>query len=333
MEVAQRNLKRLASLVDEIIQYHQLSHRDQQSTMPVAFDIDTLCQECVEDLYVRTRKPRDSVVMKAEKGLAPVLADKDMLRRVMANLLNNAVHHGGADVQIEVAIEQLPDDRARISVTDNGAGMSEEMLRRAVEPFVSTGHQEQSMGLGLAIVNNLLRVNDSQLELESREGQWTTAAFTLPQLMVEAHFAESEITAQPADLPGPEESEAPEDRFHILVVDDDKDTCSFMELALEQHGLAVECVQTAEDGLRRLKDFAADLMLVDHCLPGMDGLAFCRLVKKVPGTADIPIYLITARPEGTIQREALEAGCEGFLIKPMAIDDLLERIKKSLKES
>ncbi|MFH2010998.1 MAG: response regulator [bacterium] len=330
MNVAMRNLRRLAGLVDDILRYHQLSHRDKQAAMPVTFDLAVLCQECVEDLLVRFDRPGITAKVKTPDGLPPVLADEDMIRQVLANLLNNAVHHAGEQVDITITAEQLPSARARIAVSDNGVGMAPDMLKQATEPFVRSAKGERGLGLGLSIVRSLLRANDSDLTLGSVEGSGTTAVFSLPLLAEAAadlgpersvETLSDETTANGGRRPG----------ARVLLVDDDADTRSYIELALGEHGFDVLTVETAEDGLARLHEFDADLMLVDMCLPGMDGVEFTRRIRRVPENAKVPIFLYTARAEASVHREALEAGCDGCLVKPVAIDELLERVNTALQ--
>jgi len=325
MEVAHRNLKRLAGLVDEILRYHQLSHRDSQAAMVATFDLAQLAQECVADLRVRTARSAHSVTVEAAEGLPPTLADADMIRQVLGNLLNNADHHAGADASITIRLLRSQVARARVEVSDDGVGMSPEMLRQATEPFVRSTEREHGLGLGLAIARSLLAANDSELELESRQGVGTTAAFTLPLLAA--------ATGEHAAAPGPRDRRSTRAAHtlvgqgsRVLVVEDDEDTRSFVELALGQHGFDVLAVATAEDGLKRLEDFGADLLLVDLGLPGMDGLELVRQVKARPEHVATPVLLFTARAESSIQRDAIAAGCLGTLVKPVAVDDLLEQI-------
>jgi DNA-binding response OmpR family regulator len=112
----------------------------------------------------------------------------------------------------------------------------------------------------------------------------------------------------------------------VLVVEDDADTRDIVELTLGQHGFEVLSVATAEDGLARLGDFDADLLLVDLGLPGMDGLSLVREIKTLPKHATTPVLLFTARAEPAIARQALAAGCLDTLVKPVAMSDLLDRI-------
>jgi signal transduction histidine kinase/predicted hydrocarbon binding protein len=341
MDVALRNLKRLAGLVDEILRYHQLSHPDSHSAMVATFDLAQLCYECAEDLRVRTGRPASSVSVEAADGLPPVLADADMIRQVIGNLLNNACHHAGSDAHISVRMLRDQGARARVKVSDDGTGMSPEMLRQATEPFVRSGKRDRGLGLGLAIARSLLAANNSELELESREGTGTTASFTLPLLAA----ATDEYEA----APGPRQrSQSRADRtdradqaasatytvppgLRVLVVEDDEDTRSFVKLALDHHGFDVIAVGSAEEGLDQLQSFDAELLLVDLGLPGMDGLELVRRVKARPDHATTPVLLFTARAEDSVGREAEAAGCLTTIVKPVAMEELLDQIEKAVK--
>ncbi len=330
MRVANRNLKRLAELVDEILKYHQLSHKDQHSAMLATFDLVQLCRECAGDLRVRTGRDETDVIVESDEELRPVLADADMIRQVVSNLLNNADFHSGSRAQITVRLRQVEGAQVRIEVSDNGVGMSPEMLRKAAEPFVRSGGGQAGLGLGLglAIVRSLLAANGSELTLESAEHTGTTASFTLPLLANTTDEYEAAHRRHPRRRrdDAPTEESGPGAR--VLVVEDDEDTRAFLKLALGQHGFEVLAVDTAENGLERLPGFSADLMLVDLGLPGMDGLELVRHVKARPEHEATPIFLFTARAEATIQNEARDAGCLDTLVKPVAMIDLLARIEE-----
>jgi len=342
MQVALRNLKRLAGLVDEILRYHQLSHPDNHSVMVATFDLAQLCYECVDDLRVRTGRGATSVMVEAADGLPPALADANMIRQVLGNLLNNADHHGGADTNITVRLARAQGAQARVEVSDDGAGMSPEMLLQATEPFVRSGKRERGLGLGLAIARSLLAANDSELELESREGAGTTASFTLPLLTPISSEHEAVLgpkkrrqakTAQTSQaVQPPQAGQDMGQGARVLVVEDDEDTRSFVKLALDHHGFEVLAVASAEDCLKELQDFNADLLLVDLGLPGMDGLELIRHIKALPEHLSTPALLFTARAEDSIGREALAAGCLGTLLKPVAMEDLVDRIQKAIRQ-
>jgi len=327
MGVAQRNLQRLAVLVDDILSYHRLTGRDEGAKPQLsAFDIGWLCRECCEGFLVRSGRGGEKPAVSVPEGLPPVVADEGMVRRVLANLLDNAGRHAGAGARIWVAVERM-EGEVRVSVNDDGKGMPPDALSVPVDPFLGPDSSGRSLGLGLSIVSRLLAAHGSELDLASEEGRGTTASFVLP-------LGPAGIeTAHPAARPHPEppglQPGGPAGR-RILVLEDDEDTADFVELALSSEGYRVSKAPSAEEALAALERETVDLMLVDFTLPGMSGVEFCRRVKGEAGTSRIPLYMFTARAEPARRAEATEAGCDGYLVKPISVNTLLERVKEAL---
>jgi len=327
MRVALRNLQRLSGLVDDILSYHRLTGRPEgpQPTW-AAFDLGALCHECCEDFLVRTGWSRESVRRAIPEQPILVLADLEMIRRVIVNLLDNAERHGGAKTRIRFSVEPSA-DRANVSIADDGKGMSPEVLTRVLEPFAKFGSATEGLGLGLAIVKSLLESHDATLELASEEGRGTKASFSLP-LSREAAESNPQEGAEP--VPSPEGAADAPSAPSVLLVEDDADTAGFVELALGAEGYRIISVASGEEALERLGADTFDLMLVDLTLPGMNGTELCRRIKSDPRRSRIPIYLFTARAESSPREEAKAAGCDGYLVKPITVPALLTRIEEAL---
>lgn len=119
---------------------------------------------------------------------------------------------------------------------------------------------------------------------------------------------------------------------HILVVDDNpinlKLACDILIFA----GFTVEEASHADEALERIQDSAFDLILMDVALPGMDGLTLTRLLKADPKTQHIPIIALTAFAMKGDDLKALEAGCDGYLAKPINTRKLAEQVAEILQE-
>jgi len=327
VEVAERNLRRLAGLVDDILSYHRLTvHGAGPGPEPVDFDLTALCRESVDDFLVRSDRDRAKVAVRAPEDLPTVVADPEMILRVLANLLDNAGRYAGDSATIEVSLTPLAGEKIRVAVSDDGPGMPPEVSDSITEPFVRGGSGGPGLGLGLSIVRSLLDLHGSQLQIKSEAGQGTTASFDLPV----GGPAEAEGWSRP--VPRPPTPWLAEGRPvpRILVVDDDEDTVDFVELALSGEGFRVATAASAEEALERLGEEPAELMLVDLSLPGMSGTDLCRRIKGDPETAEMSVFLFTARAEESPRREAREAGCDGYLVKPLSLDDLLNRVRRAV---
>lgn len=335
MKVAFRNLRRLAGLVDDILRYQQLAHPTGPVPALVPADVGTLCEEAVEEFLVRTGRSEQSVSVEVGCEVRPVLAGREMFSQILANLLNNAHAHGGADVPVRVWVEAGQEDWVWVHVEDEGPGMDSAVRARAAEPFVRRG--QQGLGLGLAIVQRLVRSHGGELRIESEPGSGTRVSFSLHVAPREAatdeHQAVGRFHRRARREGGGGRRPISGVGVHILVVEDDADTREYVELVLRQHGCRVTSVATAEEALVALDMQAAHGLLVDYCLPGMSGADLCRTVRKRSRNGAPQIAIFTAAGDEVTRSACEDAGCDLFWIKPVELERLKEFVRALLAGS
>lgn len=117
----------------------------------------------------------------------------------------------------------------------------------------------------------------------------------------------------------------------ILVIEDDPNSLLLTTTVLEHAGHAVLCAERAANGLKLARERQPDLILMDIQLPGMDGLAATRLLKADPATAGILVYALTAHAMQGDEQKMREAGCDGYLAKPLGFTELLDAVARSLQ--
>jgi PAS domain S-box-containing protein len=181
LKIAQKNLKRLSGLIDGMLKYHSLLDHERPIILP--FNIRELAQEALSEFLFRSKIASNRVHLKVADNTPLVLADVEMIRRVFANLLDNAAYHAGIHAQIQVFIEPGSDNKVHISVIDTGVGIPAELKSRVFEPFVKSVDSKTGYGLGLAFIHAILKSHDAQVVLESEEGQGTKVTFSLPAVV------------------------------------------------------------------------------------------------------------------------------------------------------
>jgi PAS domain S-box-containing protein len=326
MTVALRNLRRLAGMIDDILSYHSLLRREVRPlTAPPGCDIAALLRECREEFLVRSGRAAGSVRLEVAEGLPPAAADADLLRRAVANLLDNAHRHAGAETAVRIIAAPAPSGGGvRLTVADDGPGIAPEHQGGIFEPFVKLSAASGGTGLGLAVVRSVLEAHGSRPELRSAPGRGTEVAFTLPALR----------GRQTPPAPGPGETgptvPAPDGGRTVLVVDDDPDTVKMLGFLLEHGGYRVLTAVNAERAIELLAGSRVDLVLLDMTLPGLSGAGLCARLKGQPVTARLPVIMFSARAEEAARDEARRAGCDGYLVKPLAARDLLAAIGRAL---
>ncbi|MDD3218995.1 MAG: response regulator [Lachnospiraceae bacterium] len=242
--------------------------------------------------------------------------DELRIRQILLNLLSNAVKFTPAQGSVTLEIKQVgyQQDKTRIEfkVMDTGIGMSEEYRSRMFKPFeqeeATTARNYGGSGLGLSICYNLVRMMGGSIDVKSKQGEGST--FTV-------------LLAFDAAKDKPGEVVPPDDFSHVkvLVVDDDADTCAYMEKLLSRMRITCETVTSGKKAIRRVinrKDngHQYDLCIIDWCMKDMDGIETAREVRKLCGK-DIPIIIATAYDYAAVADEAREIGVDKIVSKPL----------------
>jgi CheY-like chemotaxis protein len=116
----------------------------------------------------------------------------------------------------------------------------------------------------------------------------------------------------------------------ILIVDDDSDTLRLLEFLMAREGYAVQTANGAEDAMALLYSFTPDAVLMDIRLPGMDGLQLTRLIKLTGTTKKIPILAVSASDTALTIQEAYDAGCDGYITKPVDANTFASTVRQYL---
>ncbi|MBR5336684.1 MAG: response regulator [Lachnospiraceae bacterium] len=263
----------------------------------------------------------------------PLSMDKSKVRQVLGILMSNAIKFTPNDGKIWMTIEQKVNkehDNAiftRFMIKDNGVGMTDEFLTRAFEPFAveSSG----GAGIGLSVAKRLVDTMEGKIYLHSQKNVGTEAVVELE--FKEAHYeplAEDESDAS-FDLTGRK----------ILLVEDNIINSEMAVILLEQAGLMVD---VAENGLRAVERFLDmpsrpryDAILMDIQMPVMDGIKATQSIRALGAdyTDRVPIIAMTANAFSADIDEAMEAGMNAYITKPINPKELFKLLDEHIKKS
>jgi CheY-like chemotaxis protein len=245
-------------------------------------DIDELMRDVVELTRTRWRDDAMSRGIKYEISLnfgegSIVIGSPSELREVFTNIVINALDAmpDGGRLSLRSHIEG---ERARLTFSDTGIGMTEDVISRIFEPFFSTkGHA--GTGLGLAVSYGIIERHSGTIEVSSTPGAGTTFNIFLP--LTTAGVA-------PAHVPQPQIRLS---KVRILVVDDEEMVRQTLVDILDSLGYEVVGAEGGSAGLKHLNERAADIVMTDLSMPEMDGWTFARHIKA--GHPDTPVVLVT----------------------------------------
>ena len=260
---------------------HQLlAFSRKQRLAPAPLDLNRLLGEA-SDMLFRTIGATVRVETALAEGLWPALVDPTQIELVLLNLAINArdaMPDGGrltirtANVSRDEAPPDLrPGDYVLISVSDTGEGMTEEVLRRAVEPFFTTKGPGKGSGLGLSMVHGVATQSGGGLHIESWVGRGTAVSVYLPRAR-RASSARQERKAR---------SPVGHEHATVLVVDDDADVREVALSCLESLGYRVIAAENGPAALELLaRGSQVDLLLADMAMPGMNGVELIKEVRE-----------------------------------------------------
>jgi signal transduction histidine kinase/CheY-like chemotaxis protein len=253
-----------------------------------------------------------------------LLGDAGRLRQVLLNLGGNAVKFTDrGEVSISVAVDHC--DQAaielRFTVRDSGIGIPEEKIEAIFAPFEQVDHsttrKSGGTGLGLSISRRLVELMGGTIHAESARGQGSTFWFT-------ARFG---LTERPNGTIGPaspaNQPSVPVRSLRVLVAEDNRVNQRLVERVLARQGHSVVLVEDGQLAVEAARSTPFDLILMDVEMPGMDGLAATRAIRQSASFPAVPIIALTARAMRQDEVECRSAGMDGYLAKPIDINDLI----------
>jgi CheY-like chemotaxis protein len=243
------------------------------------------------------------------------------LAQVLSNLLVNAAKFTPPEAGVALGL-RVDEGWVEACVQDEGIGIAPELLPRVFELFVQGGQgidrQGGGLGLGLAIVRSLAQLHGGTVSAHS-EGPGRGSRF-----VVRLPLTDSAV----APLPPPAEPVAGSGR--ILLVDDNADACETLAELLRLSGYEVRTAGDAPAALALMEGFAPRLALLDIGLPGTDGYELASLVRVQPGGSGLKLVALTGYGSDSDRARALAAGFDEHLVKPVAIDKLLDTLSRLL---
>ena len=268
-----------------------------------------------------------------------VLTDITKVKEIFVNILSNAIKYTPAGGSVMVNVEELPCDEpeymiARTRISDTGIGMSQEYLTKIFDAFTREQNTTKSKiagtGLGMSIVKKYVELLGGTIDVESELG--TGSAFTVTlkhKIADESCYAKKHVEELGTG------SEILNGR-HILLAEDNDLNAEIAEAILERVGLKIERV---EDGVQCVDRIAKmpvgtyDMILMDIQMPKMDGYKATQEIRHLPDKdkACIPIIAMTASAFEEDKREAIAAGMNGHITKPINVDELMAILVKNIK--
>ena len=345
-----RNGLRLLKLVNTMLEFSRI----EAGRVKASYEPTDLA-ELTADLASVFRSATDKAGLRFTVDCPPlgqqVYVDRDMWEKIVFNLVSNAFKFTLAG-EISVSLRG-EGDRVRLLVRDTGSGVPAHELQHLFERFHrvegARGRTHEGTGIGLALVQELVKLHGGAIEVESQVDRGTAFAVTLPfgsahlppeRLRAAGPIATSRNASAFVEealrwLPGEavETESAPADeRSRVLLADDNADMREYIRRLLGARW-RVTAVSNGREAMKAAARSRPDLVITDVMMPVLDGFGLLRELRAGESTRDVPVLMLSARAGEEARAEAIEAGAAEYLVKPFAARELLARVESVLLQS
>ncbi|HRI51363.1 MAG TPA: ATP-binding protein [Pseudomonadota bacterium] len=324
LEIIERQVSNLTRLVDDLLDISRISGgKIELRKRPIELAV-VIAQaiELASPLLQSRAHPVD--VQVAARGLG-ICADLDRMVQTFSNLLTNAAKYSEPGSPIVISADRR-DDRIIVKVRDQGVGIAPEMLDKVFDRFVQQPHTRAKsrggLGLGLTIVRSLVEGHGGAVSVHS-DGPGRGSVFTVDlPADYSMPLSEPKLGAAPAPSEGAEHQ-------RILVVDDNEDAATTMQLALQELGYTVEVVGDGPQALHATQVFHPDIALIDIGLPDMDGYELARRLRaRGELRPELHLVAVTGYGQESDRQHSKEAGFDKHLVKPVDLNVLHKILKE-----
>lgn len=369
LETARRGGTRLLKLVNSLLEFSRIEAGRSEAAYE-ATDLAGLTTDLASVFRSAFERAGVELVLECPALPEDVFVDRDMWEKIVLNLISNAFKF---TFQGEVRItQQAVGDQVELQVTDTGCGVAAADLPRLFERFFRASTQKarthEGSGIGLSLVQELVKLHGGTTEARSQVGIGTTITVRIPRgrdhlsperighvrTLERAHigalpFVEEALGWLPTRLPPPirqADSQAPSSpaspapreeahehaRARVLIVDDNADMRGYLARLLGERW-QVDMAGDGEAALAMIRERVPDLVLADVMMPGLDGFGLLRAIRESNTFAKLPVMLLSARAGEEASAEGLRAGADDYVIKPFSARELLARVETRLTQA
>ena len=269
-----------------------------------------------------------------------ILTDTTKVKEIFANILSNAIKYTSSGGSVKVSVDELPCDEAgymmvRTRVSDTGIGMSQEYLTNIFEAFTRERNATKSKitgsGLGMSIAKKYVDLLGGIIDVESELGKGSTFTVTLKHRIADERYYVKKHAENLETY-----SEILEGR-NILLAEDNDLNAEIAEVILERAGFKTERVEDGIQCVNRIMEMPVgtyDIILMDIQMPKMNGYKATQEIRRLPDRdkACIPIIAMTANAFEEDKRDAIAAGMNGHIAKPIQVDKLLSILSEVIRQ-
>lgn len=351
LDIMKRNTTRLQWLIQQMIDLRKID-MNKLDVVNKPVNVVKLCHKIAECFMADARDKNIELTVETELTESYLLSDPDKLDIVITNLVSNAMKFTPENGKVSITVENLADgcnmdfqwvfgekltgNVTRIRVEDSGPGMASDEIAHMFDRFTQgKGHEGMGTGIGLSVVKEYVRLLGGFVGVSSEPSKGTVFTICFPWqdnigILDDDHTDQSEILHEPvSESLVANGTELIDSDIMVLVVEDDADMRSYISGVLKKY-FKVITATNGKQGYEKAVSTIPDVIVSDVVMPGTGGFEMNRLLKENDLTSGIPVIIITARTDASVQIESLDAGAEAFITKPFSEELLIAHIRRVL---
>lgn len=321
LDLATRSTTRLNELINQMLDISKVESA-RYTLNPAVGDISEFLEQLFASYRAQAASKGLSITCSCDKYPGMLLFDKDVLEKILGNLVGNAIKYtpAGGNIGVECSVtESATGAYLRLVVWDNGPGIPEGEQELIFDRFYRSAEQKTSgtpgMGIGLSLTRDLVALLNGTISVNSEPGKGAVFTVACP------------LEKSATRLPGAPANHAGQ---IILLVEDDADILNFNKAQLEEEGYTVYTATNGLEALSFLGSNLPDIVVTDLMMPAMDGLALLHEIRQNPGTSHLPVIILSAKASQPSRMEGIAGGAQAYLAKPFSPLELKALIKNQL---
>ncbi len=336
LETIERNARAQVKLIEDLLDISRIVRGNLHLNIrPI--NLIGVIRAAVDSSQLAITAKEIELRMALDESASLVTGDSDRLQQIIWNLLSNAIKFTPNQGQIEIRLERIATN-AVITVSDSGQGIHPDFLPYVFDRFRqaerATTRHHGGLGLGLAIVRQLVEMHGGKVEAQSAgDGQGATFMVQLPLLATQKMLDEA---AQPTVVAGDTARyvSCPNlNSVYVLVVDDEADTRDLVTVVLEQAGANVRATGSVNEALQVIQHSQPDILISDVGMPEQDGYTLIRQIRQIESlqSGSLPAIALTAYAREEDGKQLLNAGFQLHLPKPVEPAALVAAVASQIK--
>ncbi|WP_298175542.1 response regulator [Flavobacterium sp.] len=326
LDLIDKNSNRMLDLVDQLLELSKLDSGKLQLILKEG-NIATFLNSLVDSFTFQAKENKLSFTSTIEKNTENHHFDKDVIEKIVTNLLSNAIKY--TDENEKVSFDsKIENNQLQLVVSNSGSEIKKEDLPKLFERFYQKKENHQGVGIGLALVKELVELYKGKIETNVENGILSFAvSLPLEKANENAIVVTKEVPKAIISEENKNENELP----ILLIVDDNQDVRMVLKDIFKSNYQILEA-EDGEQALKIAKKEIPDCIISDVMMPKMDGFEFTKQIKNNELTSFIPVILLTARTTDEAHLEGLKSTADAYLTKPFNNEIVKETVNQLIAE-